>query len=131
MSDEAPELFHLEVPCNPDAPSVVRTAVERCEQLRPVREDAKLVASELVTNAVIHSGCDRGDLLDVRASLRGGHLVIAVTDPGLNGETAQLRVEDDPARGGFGLRVVQELADRWGAERPNGQRVWAELALRP
>jgi anti-sigma regulatory factor (Ser/Thr protein kinase) len=131
VSHNAPELFHLQVPCTVDAPFTVRSAVERCQALRPVREEVKLIASELVTNAVIHSGCEPDDMLDVLASVRDDRFVIAVGDPGLSGATARLRIEDDPVCGGFGLRVVQELADRWGAERPNGQRVWAEVALPP
>jgi two-component sensor histidine kinase len=131
VSSNAPDLFRLEVPCNSDAPFLVRDAVDRCEELSAVRQEARLIASELVTNAVLHSGCNGGDLLDVRASVRGAHLLIAVSDPGAKGQTPALRVEDDPARVGFGLRVVQQLARRSGSDRPDGQRVWAELALAP
>jgi hypothetical protein len=28
------------------------------------------------------------------------------------------------------LRIVEQLAQRWGSERPDGYRVWAELAVR-
>jgi serine/threonine-protein kinase RsbW len=89
--------------------------------------DAMLVASELVTNAVIHSGCVSQDLLEVRIQLNRDRLLISVRDPGSSGGAARLR-EDDDAFGGMGLRVVEQLARRWSSERADGHRVWAELA---
>jgi hypothetical protein len=129
VGDNEPELFRLELPCNSDAPCVARSAVDECEAIRPVREDARLVASELVTNAVLHSGCVAGDTLELLASIGEDHVVISVHDPCVKGDTPRLRLEEDPTRGGYGLRVVQKIARRWGSDPSNGQRVWAELAL--
>src|SRR5207253_119639 len=113
-----------------DAPCVARDAVDRCELIEPVRDDARLIASELVTNAVLHSGCGAEDTIEVQASLSSDGVVISVTDPCLLGDVPEVRPGGDPRCGGFGLRVVQQLARRWGFERPGGQRVWAELPLR-
>jgi anti-sigma regulatory factor (Ser/Thr protein kinase) len=129
VGENLSDLFRLELPCNPDAPYVVRHALGRYEQLERVREDARLIASELVTNAVMHSGCGTDHTIEVRASIGDDHLLISVDDPGLAGKRAELRAAELTGEGGFGLRVVAQIAQRWGSDRPNGHRVWAELAL--
>jgi anti-sigma regulatory factor (Ser/Thr protein kinase) len=96
-------------------------------------DDGLLVASELVTNAVRHSGCEPDHRLRVDVKLGQDRLLISVHDPGLSGRGARPRFDvgesDSPEPGGWGLRIVEQIARRWGAERPDGYRVWAELAL--
>jgi len=120
------DLIRLEVRCNSDAPGLAREAVDEALGGCPVRQNARLVASELVTNAVRYSGCSPEQLIELRANVQDGALTISVSDPCISGQQAHLR--DDDA-GGYGLRIVDRLARRWGAEHPDGQRVWAELPL--
>ena len=88
--------------------------------------DARLVASELVTNAVVHSDCGSDDTIEVLARLSPGRLTIAVDDRGLSARTPRSPSPDDDA---MGLRIVGEIARRWGTERSDGLLVWAELEL--
>ena len=98
-------------------------------ELGGVRDDAILVASELVTNAIVHSLCTEDDLLDVRVAGDGG-VRISVVDPGASGLSAQI-ADRPPQLGGMGLKVVENLARQWGSERrPDGYEVWAELTHR-
>jgi anti-sigma regulatory factor (Ser/Thr protein kinase) len=108
---------------------MVRDALDQLDAIAAIREDARLIASELVTNAVVHSACGDDQTIEVRASLAGDVLTISVDDPCMAGKTAQIRAEDESGTGGFGLRIVQRLARKWGSERPNGHLVWAEIAL--
>ncbi len=124
------DLLCLDLPCNDNAPAVVRGALAELEDDTWSPADGMLVASELVTNAVLHSGCAADHTLNVRASVRGEHLVISVHDPGLSGENAQPRDPQHPEPGGWGLQIIDKLAVRWGTERPDGYRVWAELPIR-
>ncbi|HEY5317130.1 MAG TPA: ATP-binding protein [Solirubrobacteraceae bacterium] len=95
-------------------------------------DDARLVASELVNNAVLHSGCAPDDIIRVAAQLDDGFLIISVHNPGVAPLTEErCQAEGNPERVGFGLRVVQHLAARWGIESPDEHRVWAALALSP
>ncbi len=126
MSPE--DLLRLEVPCDSDAPCVVREAFDQLEEIAPVLDDARLIASELVTNAVVHSNCDASEMIAICARLGADCLTISVDDPGRTDKTAEIRSNPDED-GGFGLRIVQSLARKWGAERPNGHLVWAEIAL--
>jgi anti-sigma regulatory factor (Ser/Thr protein kinase) len=102
----------------------------RLSDLGWVLEDATLVASELVTNAVRHSLCTEEEYLSVLIT-RDGRLRISVLDPGRSGRDAE--IADRPIElGGLGLKVVEQLATAWGAERhPDGYSVWAELDLSP
>jgi anti-sigma regulatory factor (Ser/Thr protein kinase) len=114
------------LPCDSQAPTVVREALRQLE-IGWILGDAMLVASELVTNAVIHSGCEPEEVIEVCLELNRDRLLISVRDPGSSGTGVRLR-EDDDAFGGMGLRVVEQLARRWSSERADGHRVWAELA---
>jgi serine/threonine-protein kinase RsbW len=91
--------------------------------------DAKLVASEIVSNAVLHSGCTPDDRLEVRARLEGRVFEISVHDPGLADEAPLLR--QNPDIGGRGLMIVQRLAESWGVAQPDGRLVWAQLLVQP
>lgn len=120
----------LKVPCDATAPRRVRRALGAVEDLAPVRDEALLVASELVTNAVLHSGCRADDWLDVEVDRDGEAVLICVADPGASSGEVRPREDPRPDRaGGWGLTLVSRLARRWGAERDGGQRVWAELRL--
>lgn len=92
-------------------------------------DDATLIASELVTNAVIHSGCATREVIEVRVWKRSRRIMISVRDPGSSGKQAVVTEGDLAGYGGFGLKVVEAVALAWGAERVDGYRVWAELAL--
>ena len=123
------EVLSVEVPCDRDAPGTVRQALLDVDSVGWVVGDVMLVASELVTNAVLHSGCLDEHLLRVRACLDDGHIRLSVCDPGLSASNARVvRTTDDEA-GGWGLRIVEQLAAEWGAERGDGYRVWARVPL--
>lgn len=93
------------------------------------RATLTLLTSELVTNAVIHSGADAGDTVWLRITSYPDRVRIEVTDPGSGFEIGNL-----PPRprdfGGHGLVVVEGLSSRWGTTREGsdgGFRVWFEL----
>lgn len=123
------DVLRIEVRCDRYAPKMVRQALERLPALECERDDVLLVASELVANAVRHSHGTAEEMLTVCAQREQERLRISVKDPGLSGQPA--RLVDRPAEmGGLGLRVVEELSERWGAGRcPEGYEVWAEVPL--
>lgn len=129
MDNQVSELFTLSLPCDPEAPGAVRDALGGLEWADWVLGDVMLVADELVTNAVLHSGCPPGDPLHVSAHLGPGYVRVAVRDPGLSTTEAAPRISDDAQTGGWGLMIVEQLAARWGAERADGYEVWADVAV--
>jgi anti-sigma regulatory factor (Ser/Thr protein kinase) len=90
-----------------------------------VLERAVLVASELVTNAVVHARTD----VRLRLELRGDWLRMAVHD----GSPRLLRMvtANPEAEGGRGLRLVEQLARAWGMhpDADGGKVVWCALKL--
>jgi anti-sigma regulatory factor (Ser/Thr protein kinase) len=90
-------------------------------------DDGLLVASELVTNAVQHSGCEGEQSLTVHVAHHDGNLTISVHDPGRSRDDAQPVENNRSDPGGRGLQIIEQLSVRWGSERPDGYRVWAEL----
>ena len=91
----------------------------------PVRKDVTLLVSELVTNAYRHSGQAANDSIGLRVEVTGNTVRIEVADRG-GARTPAIREADDS--GGWGLRIVETVADRWGTSRdPSGTVVWFEL----
>ncbi len=129
MEINSEELLALHLPCDPEAPGAVRAALAEQAGLGWIIGDAMLVASELVTNAVSHSGCSPEHVIHVTARVTGGRVRICVEDPGLAGGSLTPPALSEFAGTGVGLLIVDQLVDRWGAERDGGYRVWAELAL--
>jgi CheY-like chemotaxis protein len=88
----------------------------------PVIDDALLVVSELVTNAVVHAASDAR----VELRLAPGVLRIEVSD---NGDGAPEPQSIDVTRpSGRGLLLVSAMAVAWGIDPiPDGKVVWAEL----
>jgi anti-sigma regulatory factor (Ser/Thr protein kinase) len=108
-----------------DAPREARSRVRDLHDvIGPERvEDAVLLVSELVTNAVKYGPEDEQIRLIVQTD--GICSRFTVHDLGL-GPLPEMRKPDDSAPGGHGLRLVDSLADRWGVER-GSTRVWFEL----
>jgi anti-sigma regulatory factor (Ser/Thr protein kinase) len=119
----------LTLPCTPSAPAAVREELSQLDELGWILGDVMLVASELVNNAVVHSGCKPGDDLQVRASQSAGRLTVSVRDPGLSGSRAAPPPSTDVQVGGWGLQVIDALCERWGEERDDGYRVWAQMKM--
>jgi anti-sigma regulatory factor (Ser/Thr protein kinase) len=114
-----------------DAPAAARRfvvdALRRwcCDE--DITDDASIVATELVSNAVEHTG----DARELRLVRKGGSVVIEVADA--SPVAPQLRAPGDPgAPRGRGLLMVQRLTARWGIRwTPSGKVIWAELLAVP
>jgi len=93
-----------------------------------IRDDVLLLVSELVTNAVRHAGAGPERPLQVQL-LRGPRwVVVAVADQG-PGFTWHPGPPTANESGGWGLFLVDQIADRWGVEcTTSGARVWFEIA---
>jgi anti-sigma regulatory factor (Ser/Thr protein kinase) len=108
-----------------DAPRLARDQVRAAAGRLPRAEDAVLLVSELVTNAVKYGG--EGPV-ELRLAPDDDHVRISVRDHGGRGVLPVMRESGD-GEGGHGLRLVDALSDRWGVER-GSTIVWFELELR-
>jgi anti-sigma regulatory factor (Ser/Thr protein kinase) len=113
---------------DPDSAAQARRALANVsDHVSPRRlEDARLLVSELVTNAIRHAGLSDADVITLVLEIDDRGLRIEVRDPGPGFELAE--PTPDPARpSGWGLYLVRELSDRWGVERDHETLVWFEL----
>lgn len=129
-----PDLLQLRLPPEVTSGSAARNLIsDACQawDLMPLLHPARLVMSELVTNAVQHAGTE----ILVTVSRRGQALHVAVRDgspdlprlleplPVVPGEPLNER--------GQGLRLVHAGSTAWGAmPTSNGKVVWAVLGQR-
>lgn len=86
------------------------------------RDNANLVLTEVVTNAVRHVG---GHTILITLTLTQGRLLAEVHD-----ESPTLPMPRGAGEsGGWGLGLVDRFSDRWGVERidEDGKTVWFEI----
>jgi anti-sigma regulatory factor (Ser/Thr protein kinase) len=88
--------------------------------------DVRLLVSELVTNSVRHSNVSEHDLVHMRVDVTPDAVRVEVADPG-DGFEPRPRDPDRTRPGGWGLFLVDQLADRWGVVRDQLTRVWFEM----
>jgi anti-sigma regulatory factor (Ser/Thr protein kinase) len=110
-----------------DARRVVR---ELDEQLGRVFIDAQLVISELVTNAWRHGHGRDNRPIEVTITIDPPQLGIEVRDQGAGFDhSADDQYPRDGEDGGWGLMVVDGLADDWGVRRNGDTCVWALIGI--
>jgi hypothetical protein len=117
------------LPNSPTAPLVARSVVrETCElwELPRIADDAALIVSELVENAVRHAHSESV----LRIELRPQGLSIAVRDDDPTPPVLQWPDPDVP--GHRGVQLVDRLSLAWGCALSSngGKIVWAVLGLR-
>ncbi|HEX2015810.1 MAG TPA: ATP-binding protein [Solirubrobacteraceae bacterium] len=106
---------------DPSSIKQARDSLRALPELDGRADDARLLISELVTNAIRYGeGNIRLDVL-----VDDDHARMVVSDDGVGDPQMVARPGQ---HGGWGLRLVDSLADRWGVLGGSTQ-VWAELAL--
>jgi anti-sigma regulatory factor (Ser/Thr protein kinase) len=131
--DVETDVVTLPLPPSPSAPRLARETLAHNvgQRLSPDRlEDAALVLSEVVTNAVRHAGLGSDDHIEVRVRASDRDLLFEVSDPG-RGFRPTPRGRDVET-GGWGLQLLDRLSDGWGVhDRPGGGSVvWFRMDAR-
>jgi anti-sigma regulatory factor (Ser/Thr protein kinase) len=126
----SPGPLRLQLERNVRAPAIARSAVG--EQLLAMGIDGSfaqtvvLLVSEVVSNAVRHSGGPADATITLEATITKPAVRVAVTDAG-EGFTPRPR-DPDRLGEGYGLYLVEKAARSWGVEHDGGTTVWFELA---
>jgi len=123
-----PSRMTLQLPREPRSAGRARAALSGFEpNLPPERyAAASLLVSELVTNAVKYGGEGTVELI---VTSRPGHLRAEVIDQGGGFERMARDREDLHTPGGWGLHLVEELAQDWGSFE-GSTHVWFEIDAR-
>jgi len=120
-------------PATPGAPAAARRAIEDLRWLMPDDsfESLRLVVSELVTNAVIHGSAGTEDAfitLDIREENDCVRVEVVDHGSGFPGESQRPTTTSAHGRGLF---IVDQVASRWGIERDDRTKVWADVPRLP
>jgi anti-sigma regulatory factor (Ser/Thr protein kinase) len=121
----ATECVNLTISGGRDAPARVRAALAVLNgSLRGIREDVRLLVTELVTNAVVHGGAGPETPIEVRVKATPQGVRAEIEHPG-----PEFEARPRPDEQHYGLFLVEQIADRWGVE-PLGarNRAWFEVA---
>ncbi|GAA2596708.1 SpoIIE family protein phosphatase [Streptomyces axinellae] len=102
------------------ARSFMRAALDEWGARGPLTDDAVLLVSELVTNAVVHAGTS----VELECRYASGIVYAEITDR----HPARAVTSRDEAGHGHGLRLVSALAKEWGISyRRDRKAVWFQL----
>jgi anti-sigma regulatory factor (Ser/Thr protein kinase) len=120
---EAVRSTRIELQSTADAPREARRAVDL--HLGAVLDadaaaDVRLLVSELVANAWRHSDATDGIVVHLAASRDCVRAEVCDRGAGFDPPTSA---------GGWGLRLLDTVADRWGIAGDDGTCVWFELDL--
>jgi anti-sigma regulatory factor (Ser/Thr protein kinase) len=122
----------IELPTDKLAPGAARgvlSALLPAWRLAGLVEDATLIVSEMVTNAVRHAPDSASVELELLA-VEDQTLRISLAD----GSTVKPMIRElaNETPTGRGMHIVEQVAEAWGAEEhENGKRVWVELRAQP
>ena len=115
----------------PPAPASVRRAREAVASAldgsvsAEVERDVVLLVSEVVTTSLRHARSEaRGDI-GVLVSIRDDRIRVEVSDGGPGFDPQVRPSRDGPS--GWGLYIVDYLADRWGITRDGSNALWFEF----
>jgi anti-sigma regulatory factor (Ser/Thr protein kinase) len=110
----------------PEAAAAARGAIAkmRADLDPPLIETLRLLVTELVTNSVRHTAADS---LTLSVAIGRSSVLTEVADTGPGFDPRCIENSGDENTG-WGLFLVQRLADRWGVRHDGpSKRVWFEL----
>ncbi len=119
----------MRLPVGPDSPARARTIVRDAVPSAEHSGTATLLTSEVVTNAVRHSGLTPDMTIGFSVEVEAGTVRVRVSDDGPGFEKPSNPVASDDH--GFGLAMLDRLADRWGVTHDGSNEVWFEIDLLP
>lgn len=110
------------------APRAAREAVQRLrgEIADHLLRDLELLVSEVVTNSVRHARVPQGAVIDLGIRVSPDRVRVVVSDDGTEFGPRPGPSEDRP--GGWGLRIVERVADRVVTQSGDRTTVWFEIA---
>ena len=122
----AVSILRFSIPRDATSPAVARRQISRFATEHRVDdpETLLLVASELVTNAVVHGA----EPIEVSIDLDDRRLRVEVSDSSADTSAVAERERTPDRPGGWGLQIVGSLTQRWGTDRhAAGKTVWVEI----
>ena len=115
----------LRLPPDPTAARRARRALAEARVPEDLQHTVDLLSTELIANALRHGGLAADQAILFAARFIDDYIRVEIHDPGPGFDPQQAI-----AGKGFGLRMVEKLASRWGVDTHEGTRVWFEVDRR-
>jgi anti-sigma regulatory factor (Ser/Thr protein kinase) len=112
----------------PKAPARARAALVPLRRTlgQPTFANLVMLVSELVTYRVHHANLEPDQPIGLKVIVRPQIVQVGVIDRGVEFRAPDDRIETQA--GGLGFRLLNAIAENWGATRQDGvTRVWFEL----
>lgn len=119
--------FNWTFVAEPQAVQAARHRVDELDLEPPAHRRVSLLVSELVTNSIRHGN---GGSIGLAVELDERVARVAVLDGGHGFAPPPAPRRGEPRPSGWGLYLVERLADRWGVGDDGRTRVWFEVARR-
>jgi serine phosphatase RsbU (regulator of sigma subunit)/integral membrane sensor domain MASE1/anti-sigma regulatory factor (Ser/Thr protein kinase) len=118
----------VQLPGNPDAVPLARRAIEELDPglERALCANLRLLVSELVTNSIRYADAPATAAVELHGIVFHDRVRVEVTDHG-SGFEPPTGTPDADSRSGWGLYLVDQLADRWGVTSDGGTGAWFEI----
>ena len=125
--DMEEEMVEMRLSPSAEAPVAARRSLERVTGGLDSHavETLRLLVSELVTNSVRHAGLESSQWIDLRVEPTPEAVRVSVTDPGRGFDRPSAPRAGDAS--GWGLYLVEQMADRWGVSQDGVTSVWFEI----
>lgn len=114
----------------PQAAAQARRALAPLERELPFEliQDLLLLVSELVTNSFRHAGLGADGVAFLRVDVDRDRVHVEVADRGKGFAPEPIRIPSPDRDRGWGLTIVERIADRWGVVENGSTVVWFDLA---
>lgn len=124
--------LHMRLRTGPEAAGEGRHALDRLQGAIGEDElaELRLLVTELVTNSVRHASVG-DDWISLDVEIYANSVRAVVTDHGPGFEPPATPQPHVGRPGGWGLCLVDSLADRWGVDRDHETAVWFEYDRGP
>lgn len=122
----------IRLPFATSTPAIARTRLAsfltRHRATTQVIDNALIVISEMIANAVSHGSPDVDGSIEISWSIQGDLLELSVLDGGEGATLTPIEFDED-SLSGRGLSIISRVADRWWVDMEQGTRVHAALSL--
>jgi serine phosphatase RsbU (regulator of sigma subunit)/anti-sigma regulatory factor (Ser/Thr protein kinase) len=120
--------IRVRLPGDVDAIPLARRAIAELEPglERALSANLRLLVSELVTNSIRYADAPATAAVELHGAVFRDRVRVEVTDDG-PGFEPRPRTPDADSRSGWGLYLVDQLADRWGVAGSEGGGAWFEI----
>ena len=122
----------IKMPFEASTPAIARTRLAGFLTVHQapsqVIDDALIVLSEMIANAVSHGSPDPEGRMELSWAIHDDLLELSVSDAGVGASLKPVDFDED-SLSGRGLSIIRRVADRWWVDLDNGTRVNAELTM--